>query len=228
MITVLRNLFELRKGAVVDVGVNLGQTLLKVKAIDPEREYIGFEPNPSCVSYAEKLIAANELKNCKLAPVGVSQKAGMVTLDLFYGTDEDSSASIVPGFRPDQNVSFRKNVAVLSYDELPEGFIPETAVIKIDVEGAELEVLRGLLPVIERDSPFIVMEILPCYSEERRGRLERQEQVEALLRHSDYVLFRIGQSLSHVKTIGIHGDMSLCDYVACPSERTRELQAIFA
>ena len=32
-----------RAGAFVDVGVNLGQTLIKVKLIDPKRQYVGFD-----------------------------------------------------------------------------------------------------------------------------------------------------------------------------------------
>ena len=36
-------------GVFVDVGVNVGQTLTKVKAIEPGRSYVGFEPNPVCV-----------------------------------------------------------------------------------------------------------------------------------------------------------------------------------
>ena len=45
MTEVIRRLFELKSGAFIDVGVNLGQTLLKVAAADPSRAYVGFEPN---------------------------------------------------------------------------------------------------------------------------------------------------------------------------------------
>src|SRR5690348_5369770 len=45
-----------RPGAFVDVGVNVGHTLVKVKAADPGREYIGFEPNPQCLTYVQHLI----------------------------------------------------------------------------------------------------------------------------------------------------------------------------
>src|SRR3954454_17062558 len=37
---------SVRGGAVVDVGVNVGQTVLKVRMARPDREYVGFEPNP--------------------------------------------------------------------------------------------------------------------------------------------------------------------------------------
>ncbi|WGM38927.1 FkbM family methyltransferase [Caulobacter sp. NIBR1757] len=222
MVEVLRRLFKTRQGPFVDVGVNLGQTLLKVAALDPQRRYIGFEPNPSCVSYAEKLIAANGLSQCSLVPVGLSRTAGIVTLDLFSGTDTDSAASIVPNFRPEQKVSFRKNVAVLSARELPAELLPAgIAVVKIDVEGAELDVLEALLPILQRDRPLVVMEILPCYSAENTDRIARQNRLQALLAENDYRLFRIstdhGTAVTEIDDIGIHGDMDRCDYIACPA-----------
>ena len=47
-VNLLKKIFPIiNKGIFVDVGVNIGQTLLKLKAVDNEMNYIGFEPNPS-------------------------------------------------------------------------------------------------------------------------------------------------------------------------------------
>jgi hypothetical protein len=42
-----------------DIGANIGQTLLKVRAISKKVHYIGFEPNPGCVHYLNHLVANN-------------------------------------------------------------------------------------------------------------------------------------------------------------------------
>jgi hypothetical protein len=49
--------------------------------------------------------------------------------------------------------------------------------------------------------------------------------VEAMLRRLDYRILRIGKSLQGklghlqpIQTIGIHGDISMSDYVLCPQE----------
>ena len=49
----------------VDIGMNIGQTLLKVRSMDQHIPFIGFEPNPICVSYLYKLIQLNQIENVK-------------------------------------------------------------------------------------------------------------------------------------------------------------------
>lgn len=220
MSDVLRRLFERKAGAFVDVGVNLGQTLLKVAAIDPAREYVGFEPNPACVDYAWKLIEKNGLPYT-IIPAGVSAETTLLNLEMFRADDTDPSASIVPNFRA--NVVARRPVLVLNPKDLPEGSIPdEIAVIKIDVEGGELFVIEGLLPVVERRRPFLVVEILPASSPER---LERQEAIELHLKKLDYRLFRIRRNsddrfggFDPIDEVGMHKDLESCDYVFAPRE----------
>lgn len=220
MSAVLRHLFERKAGAFVDVGVNLGQTLLKVAAIDPAREYVGFEPNPACVDYAWKLIEKNRLPYTVI-PAGVSTETTLLNLEMFRADDTDPSASIVPNFRA--NVVSRRPVLVVSPSDLPEGAIPdEIAVVKIDVEGGELFVIEGLLGLLRRRRPFLVVEILPASNPER---LERQEAIERHLAELDYRLFRIQRTADDrfeafvpIDTLGTHTDLESCDYVFAPRE----------
>ena len=48
----------------IDVGVNIGQTLIRVKTAYPAANYLGFEPNSTCTSYAQQLIKTNKFSNC--------------------------------------------------------------------------------------------------------------------------------------------------------------------
>jgi len=220
MSDVIRRLFERKAGAFVDVGVNLGQTLLKVAAIDPAREYVGFEPNPACVDYAWKLIEKNKLPYTVI-PAGVSTDTTLLNLEMFRADDTDPSASIVPNFRA--NVVSRRPVLVLNPEHLPEGAMPdEIAVVKIDVEGGELFVIEGMLPTLEKRRPFLVVEVLPASNPDR---LERQQAIERHLSDLDYRLFRIRrtaedlfESFVPIDSIGMHKDLESCDYVFAPRE----------
>jgi FkbM family methyltransferase len=78
MTDVLRALLPLLPGRFIDVGVNLGQTLAKLKVLEPGRPYMGFEPNPHCLGYVRHLIRANRFSGVDLIPVGLSTKDAIV------------------------------------------------------------------------------------------------------------------------------------------------------
>ena len=220
MSEVIRRLFQLKEGGFLDVGVNLGQTLMKVAAIDPDREYVGFDPNPACVDYAWKLIAKNDLPYTVI-PAGVSSETTLLNLEMFREDDTDPSASLVPNFRA--NVVARRPVLVVNPKALPQGSIPDQiAVVKIDVEGGELSVIEGLLELIREKRPFLVVEILPASNPER---MKRQNAIERHLASLDYRLYRIRRSSDEafeafvpIETIGEHRDLESCDYVFSPRE----------
>ena len=82
----------------VDVGVNIGQTLLRVKTAYPEIEYLGFEPNSTCTSYSQQLIAINDFRNCIILNCALSSE--VQNLKLLKTGSDDSSASVVSDLRP--------------------------------------------------------------------------------------------------------------------------------
>jgi tRNA G46 methylase TrmB len=59
MTDVLEHLVGIKPGTFVDIGANIGQTLLSLQATHPEVGYIGFEPNVRCAAYLDDLIKSN-------------------------------------------------------------------------------------------------------------------------------------------------------------------------
>jgi predicted component of type VI protein secretion system len=55
--------------AFIDVGVNVGQTLLAFRSCY-DNPYWGFEPNPGCISYLNSLIEMNHFEKTHIVPVG--------------------------------------------------------------------------------------------------------------------------------------------------------------
>lgn len=218
---ILPVLLRRKAGAFVDVGVNVGQTLIKVKTLEPDVPYIGFEPNPVCFEYTKQLIVENGFRHCTLLPVGLSNKAGVVSL--FLRDEADVSASIVEGVRPPEHYSDVRHVAVFQGDAMLETIgAPDIAVVKVDVEGAESEVLDGLHATLQR-RPFVICEILPLFSEDGpRGRFRkpRQDRLLATMRQAGYVLYRLMPDATAVPIddIPVHRDMTLSNYLFAPSE----------
>ncbi|HQJ08740.1 MAG TPA: FkbM family methyltransferase [Deltaproteobacteria bacterium] len=209
-------------GAFVDVGCHMGQTLLKVKSLTKGQLYIGFEPNPTCLFYLSRLIEKSLLDKVVLFPCGLSDASGIKTL---YGCkDTDSSASIIEGFREGMWYSNTKKVAVFKGDDVLSGIEAyKISFIKIGVEGAELDVIKGLIGTISVHRPTVVCEVLPFYSTERENgkfRLSRQEELESILNGLEYDIYKISRSgtVHRIDHIGVHAEVSESDYLFLPKE----------
>lgn len=230
MIQLLTQIFKFRnEGAYYDIGVNLGQTLIKVKSVNSEIEYLGFEPNPSCVFYTRELIKANSYKKTTLFPVGISNENSIYSLSLFTDDDTDSAGSIVENFRPHQTIFRKQFIPCFNIQKIFEKYeLPKIGILKIDVEGAEKEVLESFEIRIKQDKPLIQIEILPVYSEGNLERLNRQNAIEEFVKKIDYSIFRVGHTtdnndfnrLEEIKTIGIHSNMKWCEYLLVPNSET--------
>lgn len=142
----------------IDVGTNIGQTLIKARSLKPNISYIGFEPNPICYAYLKELIKVNKFHNIRILNCALSFSAQVLKLEKIL--PDDVRASIIshlrPGFSKDEDL-----VVTIDYDTW---FLNEhISFIKIDVEGSEMEVLRGMKQSITKHQPIIVCEVLDIH-----------------------------------------------------------------
>ncbi|MDT0643975.1 FkbM family methyltransferase [Zunongwangia sp. F363] len=222
MVELFRIILPLKSGEFVDVGANIGQTLLKLRSLNSEMPYTGFEPNAACLFYLRRLIEKNNFTNCQIFPVGISEKTEMGKLNFYYGDDADSCASMLEGFRT-KSVFRKEYVPLYHFSEVKSALQADTiSILKIDVEGGELEVLNSFYHDIKEQSPIILLEILPVYKEENKERKARQDKIQEMLRALNYSIYRIYKekgnirSLKEIANIGIHSNLQECDYVVIP------------
>lgn len=227
---VLAAALRFRRGAFVDVGVNVGQTLLKVASMDPDRQYVGFEPNLSCCFQAERLIEANGLASYVVLPIGLSHEHGVRSL--FLRGNHTSSGSVVDGFRPPDFYSRAESVYLACGDAVLRSMDLEAiAVVKLDVEGGELEVLEGMYETLRHHAPIVIFEVLPHFLVMTREHLDdatvdlrtrRLRRLEGLLRGLGYATFLVHDrgALEPVGRIapGAESDLSRSNYIAVPEE----------
>jgi FkbM family methyltransferase len=231
MCDLIRYVFKQNQGIFIDIGVNVGQTLIKVRSIDPERHYIGFEPNPECVHYINRLVKINDFKNVELFPVGIFDRNSILTLKLYTESSADQGASLIDNFREGEVFS-KLNVPVFDYAHI-DGLknFGEIAMIKIDVEGAELEVLSSLKSTITDRQPVVLVEILPAYSNAFADRIERQNKIALLMQELDYKIFRVHKDqskdkvakLERISSFEIHGDIDYSDYALVPAALSEKM-----
>lgn len=214
-----------RDGTFIDIGMNIGQTLIMYKQNWVDGSYLGFEPNPTAFFYCTRLIKENHWVNCISASVGISAEVGCHELQQYFHSEIDSGASIIPNFRPDTPVVNRSVVICINESQVSENLLSNVYLIKIDVEGAELGVVKGLAGSIMRSRPHIIVEILPTYNCSNVERIVRQDELLSLLHDMNYLIFRIKKSnlgyflgLIAVKQLNIHSDLDACDYLCIPND----------
>jgi len=224
MIEVLTSLELTDNEVFIDVGVNIGQTLLKFKTVYPTMDYVGFEPNASCVHYVEALIEQNKWNNIHLVPSGISENIGLGILEHYADDITDSSASIIANYREGSKVYKRDIVTLLDVDSVESTWKSKrVSAIKIDVEGAELGVLKSFQNILQEDRPYLLVEILPVYNNHNKERLGSQIDIEKILSDLNYSIYRINkdsenklESIALVESIGIHSNLDECDYIFSP------------
>jgi FkbM family methyltransferase len=168
MVAVLRRRLEASPGVFVDIGVNIGQTLAKVLGIDRNRAYLGFEPQISCCYNVDQFLRLNELHNARVLPIALSDCNRMLA---FYAQGEfDEMAGLIAASGGATGARRAHFVPARIGDEaLRELGVGDICAIKIDVEGAELPVMRGLRETLRVRRPSVIFEVLPNF----HGRAER-------------------------------------------------------
>jgi FkbM family methyltransferase len=226
---IFKSVLRCREGAFLDVGANLGQTMFKVLALDSSRQYIGFEPQIACCLMTQRFLDENHIGNFKILPIGLFNANRVMKI---HGgpSDYDAIASVVDGFRPDSFYTSDRYVCLRKGDDVvSELGVTSICGVKVDVEGAELEVFEGLLDTIEKTRPFLIFEVLNHFLVVTGNKLDdrtlqfresRIQKLENLLRPRGYEIFNIlpGNQLNKVNQIvpPVSDDLSLTNYIAAP------------
>jgi FkbM family methyltransferase len=140
---------ELKVGDVVyDIGANVGfYTLLSSVIVGDAGTVYSFEPSPDNLQELRRHLELNHIKNCTVIDAAVSSADGEAVFDL---SDDRCTGHLAV------NGSLR--VRTLMLDGLvSRREIRPPNLMKIDIEGAELECLRGASNVIQKHRPIIFL-----------------------------------------------------------------------
>ena len=155
---------------VIDVGANVGQTIVSVKSVLPHARMLSLEPSTSMIPTL--LRTASRYRGVRVVPVGAGREFTTrvlripvlrgVTLDQYASVEAIDVAKLAAklaniGFgrvRAEQ-ITLREETCVL----VPlDALIESCDVLKVDVEGHEAEVVEGARGLIERSRPIVIVE----------------------------------------------------------------------
>ena len=140
---------------VVDVGAHIGYyTLLFAKYVGSAGCVISFEPLPANFALLQKNVHINNLLNVRLLNQAVFSQTQKITLNV---PDEQPN----PGNGSMYNLGTAKqcHVEAVSLDDFCGSSNLRPDVLKIDVEGAEYEVLIGAQRTISHCRPKLLIEL---------------------------------------------------------------------
>lgn len=159
----------LREGDVVcDIGANIGwYGLLAARRVGPGGKVFAFEPALLNAALAEKNARQNRLDNLIVVPEAITDREGWLTFldrgSLMGRLDKDDSEAQAKrrATRTGKvKVKGETVVRVTTLDQwLAAADQPPPNVIKIDVEGAEAGVLRGMRQTLTRAKPAVIVEL---------------------------------------------------------------------
>jgi len=174
-----------RQPVVLDVGAHGGAWLFLLKAMAPDAVVHAFEPFPALAAFLHVLVERNGWSDVAITSslVGAAPGEG----DLHFAAGAADCASTVPDFQAAYTERLRVPRVALDDYAASRG-LTDIALVKIDVEGGELEVLEGARRTLARLHPPLLLELLFTSNPEHA---RRQQEAVALLRREDYAFFQI-------------------------------------
>ena len=161
-----------------DVGANYGLFTFSLCASLPELQIEAFEPDPDYVALLQQTLGLSGSGHLRVHPVALADAEGQVTFkrDLVGGSTGHlvRSRQPPPG-APDRAAESGVIEVAASTIDSESGQLGVPDLIKIDVEGAELDVLRGGRRTFEAHMPIILLECT-----------DRQEEVRDFLEELGY------------------------------------------
>ena len=146
---------------VFDIGAHIGLCTLPLSKVS--KNVISFEASPTNLKYLNSHVSINQISNVSIISSLVGEKNTEI-VDFFDAKDGSGIPSIV-------NVKLKKKNMIINHIKVKQlsldSFIEEKSIfpeiLKIDVEGAELNVLDGSKSLLTNYRPKIIISLHPWH-----------------------------------------------------------------
>ncbi|HYC64221.1 MAG TPA: FkbM family methyltransferase [Reyranellaceae bacterium] len=160
-------------GVMFDIGANLGTVSIPIARHRPKARLFAFEAQPGIHHLLGRNVALNGLGNVQTFHCAVGESDG----EIAFPAPPLTSVGNFGGVGRDAKVKQMGAVPMRRLDSLD---LPPPNLIKIDVEGFDLEVVQGALGLLRRHKPVLFYEAL---------RASKTAQLNTLLAGEGYRLF---------------------------------------
>jgi FkbM family methyltransferase len=133
----------------IDIGANHGAVLAEICRVSPAGRHVAFEPLPHLCSALREAFP-----NVDIHQAALSNRAGEADFAYVHGPSDGWSGLL---FRPPPSGSQADVEHIdVRLEVLDPDYVP--ALVKIDVEGAEQQVIEGAVSTVRRHRPVVIFE----------------------------------------------------------------------
>ena len=137
----------------IDIGANIGNYAVRLaQLVGADGRVLAFEPVPETFELLASNCALTEWKNISLFNAAASDKMEIVGIDV----PVDADTGLPNLYRAALSESATLKVLCITIDSLAVAH--RVRLVKIDAEGHELSVLRGMRQLLIRDHPTLIVE----------------------------------------------------------------------
>jgi len=154
----------------IDIGAHIGLFSATASQLTgPNGKIICFEPTPGTYTVLKETLRLNHCHNVTPVQAAVSDKEGEAT---FYisNTEVCNSNSLVRN--KGENEISGYPVKLVTIDSVVGEYSLKPSIIKIDAEGAELDVLKGGVKTFQTLKPVLILGLHPAFISQKGDSLE--------------------------------------------------------
>lgn len=144
----------LKKGSIfMDIGANIGlMSTIASKIVGEKGRVYAVEANPKTIEVLRHNCAINQCENIEILPIALASEKGSAILYENWNVNRGGASLISQG---------DEHGITVSKERLDDLFSPDSPVhlVKIDVEGFELEVLKGGVAWFKTQQPVFIIEV---------------------------------------------------------------------
>jgi FkbM family methyltransferase len=203
----------LSQGSVfIDIGANIGlMTLQAANLVGQSGKVYAFEPNPQTLNILQKNITLNEVNNVTVCSSALGQESGKARLYANWHINR-GGASLIKTERENDSIE----IDVIRFDNFyKENIRTDISLIKMDVEGFEMDVLIGFGKLLDELQATLIIE---CSDEKYKGGYSKVDVYNFFRKYEQFKIYRFDRSkerASKLRLVQDENDLPNHDNIVC-------------